>query len=80
MAEDQENLFKPFQRLAPRPTANEDSCGLGLHIVKHIVERHGGRVWVETEPKKGSVFGFDIPVQPQANLEPVSEVIAHPVI
>ncbi|MGE0489947.1 MAG: ATP-binding protein [Vulcanimicrobiota bacterium] len=55
----QEKVFNPFQRLwadNPRP-----GSGLGLAIVKRVVERHGGRVWFESEPGKGTTFFFWLP-------------------
>ena len=35
--------------------------GLGLSIVKHIIQGHGGRVWVQSELEEGSAFGFSLP-------------------
>lgn len=59
--EEQKNLFAPFQRLSPEPTAGEASSGLGLYIVKQLVEMHGGRVWVESEVGEGSTFTLALP-------------------
>lgn len=56
--DDLKKAFGAFQKLGPRPTAGEPSTGLGLSIVKKIVEAHGGRVGVRSEPGKGSVFYF----------------------
>lgn len=52
-------IFKIFQTLRPRDEV--ESTGIGLTIVKKIVEQYGGRVWVESEPGRGSVFRFTVP-------------------
>jgi len=60
--EDQERLFNPFCRL-DNPLARErGGTGLGLALVKQIVQRYGGRVWVESEYGKGSRFTFTLPL------------------
>ncbi|MBC8042534.1 MAG: tetratricopeptide repeat protein [Rhizobacter sp.] len=61
-AEDMTKIFGKFQRLSARPTAGESSTGLGLSIVKQLVELHGGSVQAESEGKnKGSTFTVDLP-------------------
>ncbi len=60
--EDKKKLFGKFQRLSARPTGGEHSTGLGLSIVKQLVELHGGRVWAESDGKgKGSTFFVELP-------------------
>jgi len=55
-AEEMDRLFGKYQKLSARPTAGEDSTGLGLSIVKKYVDGMGGKVWCESEPGKGSNF------------------------
>lgn len=55
--------FQEFQRLSARPTSNEGSRGLGLAIVRKLVELHGGKVWVRSKGvDKGATFSFSLPV------------------
>jgi signal transduction histidine kinase len=58
---DQERMFAPFQRLSPEPTGGEGSSGLGLYIVKQIVDQHGGTIDVESAPGVGSTFVLALP-------------------
>ena len=54
--EDRDGLFQPFQRLSAQPTGEESSTGLGLSIVKQIVDLHAGEIRVESEPGAGATF------------------------
>lgn len=61
--EDMSRLFGRFQRLSAKPTAGESSTGLGLSIVKRIVDLHGGRITVESAgPGTGATFKLTLPV------------------
>jgi len=64
-AEDMQLLFGKFARLSAKPTGQENSTGLGLSIVKRLVEALGGKVWCESELGAGARFVVELP-QPQA--------------
>jgi signal transduction histidine kinase len=58
---DRERVFSKYARLSNPPSA-VDGHGLGLSITKGMVEAQGGRIWVESEPGRGSTFFFTLPV------------------
>jgi PAS domain S-box-containing protein len=59
--EDQEDLFEPFSRVGLE--SRIQGIGLGLVVCRRLVEAHGGRIWVESNPDGGSTFLFTIPLE-----------------
>ncbi|MGA9293146.1 MAG: PAS domain S-box protein [Ignavibacteriaceae bacterium] len=55
-------LFKVESKFTSEGTSGEKGSGLGLSLVKEIIEKHGGKIWVETEYGKGSDFKFTLPI------------------
>ncbi len=58
--EDLRHIFERFYR--PRAGRPREGLGLGLYITRMLVEAHGGRIWVESEPGQGSTFSFTLPI------------------
>jgi PAS domain S-box-containing protein len=63
---DQAKLFGAFQRLEHPGLEGVKGAGLGLLVCRRLVEAHGGRIWVESEPGRGSTFYFTLPLRHSA--------------
>ena len=61
-AEDHNKLFKPFSQVDSFFSKRSQGTGLGLSLVKQIVQLHGGYVWFRSNPEEGSIFAFAIPI------------------
>jgi signal transduction histidine kinase len=59
--EEQEHIFEPFYRASHARNSSKNGMGLGLAICKDIVERHGGSIWCDSHPGKGSSFFVRLP-------------------
>ena len=62
-AEDQDKIFEAFRQVGADGAARREGTGLGLTLTQQFVELHGGRIWVESEPGKGSTFTFTLPAR-----------------
>ena len=61
--EDLETIFESFRQVAATTKGVREGTGLGLTITKHLVEAHEGRIWVESQPGKGSSFFIELPAR-----------------
>jgi signal transduction histidine kinase len=61
--EQHEAVFDKFYQVGSTTKGVREGTGLGLAITKALVEEHGGRIWLESEPGKGSCFTFSLPLK-----------------
>ncbi len=67
---DRARIFDEFQQADSSQTKSKGGTGLGLAIAKRIVEMHGGKLWVESSPGKGSTFFFTVPIRVEQQAAP----------
>lgn len=65
--EDHQAVFQPYYRLMGDKEKDAPGVGLGLALCKHLVELHGGRMWVKSEQGKGNTFAFTLPLAKSAS-------------
>jgi Na+/proline symporter/nitrogen-specific signal transduction histidine kinase len=65
--EDQSKVFEPFRQIKNPTQGRPVGTGIGLTITKRIVDFHHGRIWVDSEPGKGTIFSFELPANPIAS-------------
>jgi len=58
---DQEKLFQRFYRVENERIKNISGFGIGLYLASEIIQRHKGKIWVQSEENKGSTFYFSLP-------------------
>jgi signal transduction histidine kinase/CheY-like chemotaxis protein len=61
-SEDRERVFEPFYQTSSQTLRRRDGTGLGLSISRSLIELHGGTLWLESEPGKGTSFYFQLPI------------------
>lgn len=72
-ARDQERLFKAFTQLGDPRSEGYSGAGLGLVLAKQLVALHGGRMWLRSQPGRGSTFGFALPRRATVAAAPTPE-------
>ena len=75
-SEEKSKIFEKFYRIGNEATRNTKGTGLGLFIVKKVIESHNGKVWVENNQPKGSVFKVTLPIEDErVNHSAIKETI-----
>src|SRR5258708_39106762 len=69
-------FFKPYRRIHNPKTASVKGTGIGLFLVKSLVEAHHGNIWFDSELGKGSTFWFRIPKSPPEETEHEKQINA----
>ncbi len=73
-AEDQQRIFAEFQQVGKGLTEKPEGTGLGLALTKKFVELHGGAIWLDSTPRRGSTFTFTLPIVGAADHTPLLAV------
>ena len=71
--EDRKRIFEPFQQLDSSIRRKHGGSGLGLTISKRFVEMHGGRLWLDSEPGRGTTFYFSLPIDTSQMVDVLAE-------
>ncbi|MCF6155497.1 MAG: ammonium transporter [Candidatus Brocadia sp.] len=66
--EDMDKLFEAFRQIDGSYARHYEGTGLGLALIKRLIESHGGKIWVKSTYGKGSTFTFTLPIKPPKNL------------
>jgi signal transduction histidine kinase len=64
--QDEKIIFEKFRQAGDTLTEKPHGTGLGLPISRHIIEHHGGRIWVESRAGEGACFSFELPTAKQS--------------